>query len=131
MKLLVRRTDPSDACIIGELWIAGERFCYTMEPPERPKEIKPRAVPLGTYDVKIRWSGHWARLMPHVEGVPDFEEIEIHPGNFPKNSHGCLMVGETKAPMVHFIGDSKKAFDALFLKITEATDPITITYTEG
>lgn len=130
MNLLVRRTDKSSISTIGELLINGEHICFTMEPPYASSGIKPRAIPLGTYDLTIRWSAHWARLMPHVENVPDFEEIEIHPGNYPHQTKGCLMVGKTK-PIPDFLGQSLVAFNPLFTRLSECKEPMTICYTEA
>lgn len=131
MKLIVKRTDKSSLSVIGELWIDGLFYCYTLEPAEKSESVKPRAIPLGTYDVTIRQSPRFKRLMPHVENVPGFEGILIHSGNFPADTEGCLLVGKYKGPNPDFIGSSKLAFNPLFLRLTQATEPITISYTEA
>ena len=128
MKLLVTRTTFTQFSVGGTLTIEGHTF-YTLEPPKRDE--KPRAIPCGTYDVTIRWSEKHKRLVPHVENVPGFEEIEIHIGNFPKDTLGCLLVGQA-AGTDQVVG-SRLAFDALFRILSdakEAGEPITITYTE-
>lgn len=128
MNLLVTRTDFSSLSTIGEL-TAGDLKYFTLEPPKR--DFKPCCIPVGTYDVTIRFSPKHSRLIPHVENVPGFEEIEIHIGNFPRDTEGCLLVGKIKGPNPDFIGGSRLAFDELFHALVDAKDrgeEITITY---
>lgn len=129
MKLFVTRTIKNAVCITGELFLGGLRFAYTLEPPEASETIKPRAIPLGTYDVTLRSSQRFKRIMPHIENVPGFEGVLMHVGNYPKDTEACLLVGYEQMP--NFVGQSQKAFDDLFQKLLAATDPITITYTEA
>jgi len=143
LQLKVVRTIFTDKSTIGTLFVSGapigtnrvaseQQFCYTLEPPKR--EEKPRCIPVGLYDVTIRMSAKHKRLMPHVEHVPGFEGIEIHTGNYPKDTEGCLLVAETHAPDVSdFIGNSANAFQRLFILIAAAIDKgeqVYITYTE-
>ena len=44
----------------------------------------------------------------HILDVPDRELILMHIGNYPKNSKGCILLGNTRA--LNFVGDSRKAF---------------------
>lgn len=129
MKLLVKRIHKSAVSTKGELWLDGEPFCYTLEPPVIDGDVKPRAIPLGTYDLTIRQSPRFKRLMPHVENVPGFEGILIHVGNYAHDTEGCLLVGEKVLPgFPDFIGESKKVFDPLFRKLIECKEPMTISY---
>lgn len=115
------------------MFVDGAFFCYTLEPPKR-ENIKPRAIPPGTYELTIRFSPKHGRLIPHVENVPGFSEIEIHIGNYPKDTEGCCLVGTTRS--LDFVGGSHGAFDTLFAKMLEASEPGeirkvgTITYQE-
>jgi len=132
MKLLVNRTDFTSLSTEGELLVDGQPFGFSLEPPRKFDNTKPRAIPPGTYNVTIRFSPKHNRLLPHVENVPGFDDIEIHIGNWPKDTLGCLIVGQKKDH--DFVGGSKVEFDALFQKMTEAkekSEPITITYTEA
>src|SRR5262249_11019059 len=89
MKLEVKRQWFTTRSTVGELFIDGVHFCYTLEPPTRDDEIKPRAIPVGTYDVRIGWSPKHHRLIPMVGGVPGFSGVEIHIGNYPRDTEGC------------------------------------------
>lgn len=132
MNLLVTRQTFTELSTMGELAIDGAFFGHTLEPPKR--ETKPCAIPLGTYDVSIRWSERHQRLIPHVENVPGFSQIEIHIGNFPHDTEGCLLIGNVVSSTPDQILGSKIAFDCLFRLLTdskEKNEPITITYTEA
>lgn len=122
MNLLVKRTDKSSISTIGELSIGGIHQCYTLEPPV--------PIPAATYNLTIRWSNRFARLMPHVENVHGHQGIEIHWGNWAKDTQLCTLVGETKSPQVNFIGESRKAFDALFALLSECHEEMSICYAD-
>lgn len=117
---------------IGELALDGVFECYTLEPTHREVEgqsvdewkiadgTRFTAIAAGTYDVKLLMSARFKRLMPHLIGVPGFGDIEIHWGNFPKDTHGCTMTGSSRA--ADFIGNSIATFNVLYQKIADALD---------
>lgn len=130
MNLTVQRRLYSQRSTIGSLAVNGEFFCFTLEPPKRSDDIKPRAIPVGTYDVGITFSSKHKCMVPYVSNVPGFEGIEIHPGNKPEDTLGCLLVGFIRGPADDWIGDSRDAFGKLFPQIKEALEngPVYITY---
>ena len=77
------------------------------------------ALPAGSYEVVITYSQRFRRPMPLLLKVPDFDGVRIHWGNTDKNTEGCILVGQSKAE--NFIGRSRAAFDALFLKLDAAS----------
>jgi len=110
MKFVIQRK-PSDAvAVMGELFIDDQHECFTLEPS--------RDIPAGTYSLIVRWSPRHNRMLPHVENVPGFSEIEIHPGNFPKDTLGCTLVGTVEGK--DFVGHSDEEFSPLFQKILYA-----------
>ena len=131
MSFLVKRRWSTPASVEGELWINSDFECYTLEPPYKTDGSKPRAIPAGTYDLDVRLSAHFGRLMPHVENVPDFTEIMIQNGNYPQDTEGCTIVGSIRGN--NFVGHSDAEFDKLFLKIQDAIafGPQTITYIDA
>lgn len=42
----------------------------------------------------IRWSDRFQKPMPHVENVPNRTAIEVHNGNYARNTDGCCLVGQ-------------------------------------
>ena len=110
--------------------------CYTLEPVTRPPDAEKvfgkTAIPYGTYQVTITFSGHFQRDMPLVNDVPNFDEIRIHPGNWASNTEGCCLVGCRKT--ADAIEQSVDAFNALYAKIKAALDSgetVTIQYLDG
>ena len=132
MNLRVERQIFSPYSTIGELLIDGVHECFTLEPVwVGSSDIKPRAIPEGTYNLTNRFSPKHNRSVPHVEDVSGFEEIEIHVGNFPSDTEGCLLVGQSKGSPPDFIGGSSLAFAALWEKLVPVWDrgeEIDITY---
>lgn len=116
--LLVKRNTFSQYSTIGELSVDGVQKYFTLEPPKHEPPVKPRAIPAGTYELAILYSPRFNRQMPHVLNIPDFEGILIHWGNYPKDTEGCLLVGNVKGPYPDFIGQSRAAFDELLTNLT-------------
>ena len=134
MKITVIRQIFDDACTMGTMSVDDIFQCYTLEPPNKPgiDPIAPKGcVPLGIYGVSITFSPHFNRDMPLINDIPNFEDVRIHMGNFPSNTEGCCLVGETQGKDA--ILQSVAAFDPLFTKIQDAInsgDTVTIEYTK-
>ena len=131
MRVVVVRLEFTEKSTRGEMWLNGLFAYYTLEPVVDQGE-KGFAIPLGSYDLKILWSGKFHRLMPHVLNVPNRDAIEIHWGNFPQDSTGCTMIGLDKGTTPDFIGQSHLAFNDFFTQLQEAEqqgEQSTITYT--
>jgi hypothetical protein len=127
MNLQVDRKWLTPQSVCGELSVNGQFFCYTLEPPTRVE--KPHTIPAGTYNVVIQPSARFQQNTPHVLGVPGFDGIEIHPGNYPHDTHGCCLVGETHSP--DFVGNSRPIFANLMQKLMTDPEHISITYSGG
>ena len=122
MQLAVRRVWCTSQSTISSVYVDGIFECYGLEPPKGALRI-----PAGTYEVIIGWSPKFERLMPRLQAVPGWpnDDVEIHWGNYPSNTEGCLLVGETRD--VDFVGASRAAFDTLYAKLPERFQ---ITYTD-
>lgn len=125
---IIAKTDKST---IRELYINGAFVCYTLEDPQRKIKIaKQTGIPDGVYDIGFRddvtpmteryrdkySSFFWNHL--EIKGVPNFEYIYIHIGNFPKNTDGCLLVGQTRGDDA--IYQSTLAFKKLYTRLASA-----------
>ena len=79
--------------------------CFTLEDNYTETKIPGETrIPAGTYDVKLRAEGgmHKKYLTRYsdfycgqwwLQDVPDFEWIYIHPGNYIRQSRGCILPG--------------------------------------
>jgi hypothetical protein len=131
MRLQLVRKIFTDQSTIGELSVNGAFECFTLEDPVRPVKIKGEtAIPAGTYEVAVTFSNKFQKLLPLLMKVPNFEGIRIHTGNTPKDTLGCLLVGQGKGE--NFISNSRLAFGILFEKIQSAfaTEKVFIEITE-
>lgn len=116
MEIVVKRMTFTDNSTIGEMFIDGKFFCYTLEDKVRDVKIKTiTAIPYGEYEVKITMSNRFKKLMPLLLNVPNFEGVRIHAGNDSTHTEGCILVGNTKGK--DFIGESVVAFNELMNKL--------------
>ena len=114
MKLLLQRDNFSDKSTQGDLSIDGERFCWTLELPNKDG-LPGSCIPQGTYKVITYASPKFGRLMPLLVDVPGRSNIEIHYGNTPEDTNGCILIGNTRS--ADFIGESRMAFDDFWAKV--------------
>lgn len=82
------------------------------------KKIKGKtAIPTGTYEVVITYSNRFKRQLPLLLNVKGYSGIRIHSGNTPKDTEGCLLVGQNK--MIGKVINSKDTFNKLFKILQE------------
>jgi len=115
MQLLLQRHSPIGDAVLGELFIAGTHAAYTLERVAV-------AIPAGTYPVELYKSPHFERWMPEICNVPDRTCILIHWGNYPFNSDGCVLVGESQDPATGDIFNTQKKFSELYPAIEQAVE---------
>lgn len=101
IKLKLERFFFGETYTVGRLFIDGKYFCDTLEDRYRDLDSEKKidgetAIPEGIYEVRVTWSPRFKRNLPLLFGVPHFEGIRIHRGNFAKDTHGCILVGENK-----------------------------------
>ena len=133
MLLTVKRTNFTEESTIGELFIDGKFFCYTLEDKDRGltdsmslAEIKLRkifgitCIPYGKYKVVLSMSPKFGKVLPEIQGVKGYSGIRIHTGNTAKDSLGCLLVGKKKA--FNQIFESTAAMRELMLMLDKAND---------
>jgi Family of unknown function (DUF5675) len=127
---LIRRIF-TDRSTIGELSVHGVFECFTLEDKVRPIKIKGEtAIPAGTYEVAVTFSNKFQKFLPLLLDVPNFDGIRIHTGNTPRDTLGCILVGQGKG--VDSISSSRLAFAPLFEKIQAVvrTEKVFIEITE-
>ncbi len=139
MKLFVKRRFKGEHYTIGSLYVNGEYFCDTLEDTVRDKNndgdlndlgeekvYGETAIPVGLYRVVMNRSPRFKRILPRLLDVPHFEGVLIHRGNYAKDTHGCILVGEnTIKGMVCNSTPYERRLVALLKKETDITIEIT------
>lgn len=142
MDLTLKRIALRDTYTIGRLYVNGQKFCDTLEDPVRDlnkngwfdngeKKIAGNtAIPYGTYEVTLKVisprfaaSATYASIggkLPRLLNVPHFDGILIHIGNTPKDTEGCILVGENT--IVGQVLNSKTTFFKLYPILKAASD---------
>lgn len=123
MAFRVQRHPSDGVATMGDLFQGPTHLCATLEPAN--------PIPAGTYPLTIEWSQKRARLVPWVNNVPGHTAIEIHWGNWAKDTKDCLLVGEYAGR--DFVGHSVAEFNDLFKIIQDALveSDQTITYLDA
>lgn len=114
MELFVQREEKYGEGISGELLNGSQHIGWTLERTAV-------AIPTGRYQVKLYDSPHFGRLMPWIQ-VPERGYILFHWGSFPKNSNGCVLVGETQDLKDDEIFGTRDEFAKIFPLIEAAVN---------
>lgn len=128
MILTLQRRPQQPHSTPGSLAVNGVFECFSLELPVRDG-LPGSAIPAGRYPVVLKpspkflavvdpWVQNYASAMPHVEPIPNRSLIMIHFGNAPTDTNGCILVGQNRS--VDFVGNSRSAFAALYIKIARA-----------
>ena len=108
--LLLIRDTFTEKSVIGKLYLNSEFYGHTLELAWKDNQKRISCIPKGVYEVKKRHTqkSKYKYEHLHILDVPDRELILMHIGNYPKNSKGCILLGNTRA--LNFVGESRKAF---------------------
>ncbi|MCI6118250.1 MAG: DUF5675 family protein [Prevotella sp.] len=116
---LIRKVFAQDRTL-GELHLEGTGyFCDTLEPhcidwSKEKKVAGKTAIPEGRYKVKVGWSPRAGKNVPWLKNVPHFKDIQIHTGNIPGHTRGCILVGSAENDR---LVDSRLVFGYLMKKL--------------
>ena len=116
---LIRKVFGSDRTL-GELHLEGVGyFCDTLEPhcidwSKEQKTPGKTAIPEGRYKVKVGWSQRTGKNVPWLKKVPHFRDIQIHTGNVPAHTRGCILVGSAEK---NVLVDSRIVFNNLMNRL--------------
>lgn len=103
---------------------------HTLEPQWRdleggaPKIRGKTAIPAGNYRL-TRWnSPKHKEIVPLLIDVPNFDMVEIHVGNFPRDTQGCILVGKRRCEnrFSDYLTNSRAAFKEFMQWFLEVTD---------
>lgn len=113
------RDDQNDTRTYGTLTDeTGAVFCQTLELPWLDNAHGVSCIPSGTYRCTKRWSPKHMTDVFGVDRVPARSDIEIHAGNTPKDSLGCILLGTERGAIdgVDAVLHSRIAVGALMAK---------------
>jgi len=123
MKLRVERGIDDGKSVMGQLFVDDVWECWTLEPSN---DAAYPCIPEGTYPIELLFSPRFGEITPHIQGVKGRSFIELHPGNSPTDTEGCVLVGETES--ADWVGSSRLAFIALMALLTPNAKGLTITF---
>jgi hypothetical protein len=105
-KIEIRITERGKTYRKGNLFIDGRLILRTLEDTDRMlydtddlstiETIKQKhftAIPYGTYNLELKYSPKFKKMMPYVLDVKGFDNIMIRQGNSSEESSGCILVG--------------------------------------
>src|SRR5262245_29858026 len=98
LKIFVDRKVTDASCMRGYLLTQAASeprptvACYVLERPPVNNIPYVSAIPAGTYPVHVRRDGTLGWRL-ELANVPNRTNVEIHLGNFPGNTVGCLLPG--------------------------------------
>lgn len=123
LEITLERTAKRKGYTIGRLMVDGKYFCDTLEPEwrcltselgglDRRLKVKGKtAIPEGRYWLYYSWSVSLRMYALRLSHVPLFEGVLIHPGNYPRDTQGCILVGQNN--VVGEVHDSWRYFGQL------------------
>ncbi len=121
-RITIARSAETDDCTTGYLAVDGEQICYTLELPDRNNEKLVSRIPRGTYSAHIRYD-HPDGWRVELDDVPGHQNIQIHIGNWPFQTEGCILLGSTVDPQSCKVSDSKAAYEKLRTALYGSSDP--------
>ena len=124
------------ACILGKLYVVQEYpsvgtpvekpLGSTLELPWRNNLNEISRIPTGAYKASTRSDGDLGWRI-ELDSVPTRDHVQIHLGNFPKNSIGCILLGTGRsAPSGCMVTGSAQALTELRSRYGTATREIEI-----
>lgn len=129
---LERSYAPDGSCTIGKLTLPCGYTCLTVERPWLDNMANTSCIPEGVYklslrasDVVKRTSGGEFNSGWEVKDVAGRTYIMIHPGNWAKDTNGCILPGENLAwHQTHglMVTNSRNTFRELMRKLDEKTE---------
>jgi hypothetical protein len=90
--------------------------CITLELPYKDNQKQISCIPKGTYRAEVGKSEKFGNVI-YVKGVTNRQGILVHVGNYTKDTHGCILVGNkigySEGIKQHYIGKSKITMNEL------------------
>ncbi len=113
----------SDKCTMGYLSVNNKVLCYSLELPWKDNLSNISCVPKGTYKGILRYDKKdgW-RIQ--LENVPHRTAVQIHMGNYTKDTQGCVLVGSSANVGDCSVQGSSNAYKQLKLSFYGSENPV-------
>ena len=110
----IYRQNSNQNCTSGYLEVDGKIQAYTLEKPWKGNKPLISAIPNGSYPGTLRYD-HTDQWRIELQGVPGRDHVQIHTGNTPDDTEGCILIGKELGADLCSIkaGTSRPAYDDL------------------
>jgi len=122
-KVTIARKYKGANCTSGYLAVNGNIIAYALELPWQGNAPLISSIPEGTYGGILRYD-HPDKWRIELTGVPGRNNVQIHTGNIPDDSEGCILVGLKLGADLCSVIDSKKAYEALRTAFYGSPNPV-------
>lgn len=132
MKIRVTRDPPGPTWTLSvvdldyEQGHGWQRFAFCCEDVDRrveedlSRKVKgATAIPIGTYAIRLYDSPRHGPDTPELVNVPGFQHVQIHSGNGPADTEGCLLFGMHRDETAGRVLESRTACSWLRERIIE------------
>jgi hypothetical protein len=108
-------------CTIGTIGVNNASLAASLELPWKDNEQNVSRIPAGRYSTILRYD-HKDAWRLELTDVPGHANIQIHMGNWPTDSHGCILIGKVWKGGCK-VEQSADAYDALKLAFYGTSSP--------
>jgi len=119
-KVTIERKVKGANCTQGYILVNDEVIAYTLELPDKNNESYISSIPKDTYSANIRTDGDKGWRI-ELNDVPDRPHIEIHVGNYTRDTEGCILIGKDVNLNSCTVSSSKEAMSLLQDKFNKFT----------
>jgi Family of unknown function (DUF5675) len=124
MNLKIIRQYSSDRCTSGYFAVDDKIIAYALELPWLGNAPFISSIPVGKYRAFVRYD-HGDKWRIELLDVPDNREhIQLHVGNFTRDTKGCILLGLGLTEDLCGVTDSQQAFRNLRKAFYGSEDPI-------
>ena len=121
-KVTIARSAETAECTTGYLGVDGNQICYTLELPDNNNEKLVSRIPSGQYPGHLRYD-HKDAWRIQLDNVPNRNNVQIHIGNWPFQTEGCILVGTNVDPGNCTLTGSADAYDKLRVALYGSANP--------
>ena len=113
----VVRKEETDQATMGQVYVDGEEIGYTLEQPWKQNREGGSCIPPGEYVAYIRdkATSRWDYNPIQLVGVHNRSYIQIHIGNKPEHTEGCILIGKGKGH--NAVWNSRDVYNELMNKL--------------